>query len=196
MSIFSRLNAVAKRFPVVFGGATLGSRYVVGDVFTQMAIEKAEVKDYSPRRSLCFGVFGFIMGSGPLYWWFVKFLPNQFTSLPRWPAIVSRSLTDCWTLMPFFYFPVFYQVKEAVFWDGKSPVEQIPRTAWAKYRHGFLDDLKSTTQVCFPMNLILFSSVPDHLRVPAMSALGMIWVLTLSTRRGKHKTLEEQLNTA
>uniref|UniRef100_A0A7S4E0U7 Uncharacterized protein n=1 Tax=Lotharella globosa TaxID=91324 RepID=A0A7S4E0U7_9EUKA len=186
-----RFSAFARRYTAIAGGLTLGGRYLVGDTFTQMVIERVDRKDYSPRRSVCFMVFGSIMGAGPMTWWFARFLPTCYTSLPRWPAIVARSLTDCWTLMPFFYFPIFYQVKEAVHWDGVMPMQKIPVVAWEKYKTGFFSDLKSTTQVCFPMNMILFSSVPDHVRVPAMSVLGFVWVLSLSMRRGKQQTLEE-----
>mmetsp|Transcript_12845 Transcript_12845/g.31510 ORF Transcript_12845/g.31510 Transcript_12845/m.31510 type:complete len:119 (-) Transcript_12845:280-636(-) len=88
-------------------------------------------------------------------------------------------------MMPFFYFPIFYQVKELVFWDGTTPLTQVPTTAARKYVDGFAADLISATQVCLPINFILLSSIPAHLRIPTLSALGMVWVITLSTRRGE-----------
>mmetsp|Transcript_19868 Transcript_19868/g.29717 ORF Transcript_19868/g.29717 Transcript_19868/m.29717 type:complete len:209 (+) Transcript_19868:70-696(+) len=185
--MFRSFSNFTKRLPMLMGGATLGSRYIVGDCFTQKVIEGTEMKDYSFRRTATFGLFGFIMGSGPLFWWFSAFLPTKFTSLPRFQAVTARSITDVCTLMPFFYFPIFYQVKELVFWDPSTPLEQIPARGFKKYKDGFISDFKSTLQVCFPMNMVLFSAVPDHLRVPAMSVLGFVWVLSLSTRRGKQQ---------
>ncbi|GAB5354377.1 hypothetical protein AAMO2058_000113500 [Amorphochlora amoebiformis] len=163
--MLGRVSTVARKFPVLIGGATLGGRYVIGDLFTQFAVEGENKDTFSSRRTLTFGIFGFIMGSGPLYWWFVKYLPNRFGGLRRPFAIIARSATDCRTLMPFFYFPIFYQVKEFVFWNPKeTSIYDLPKRATQKYLNGFMSDLKSTTLVCFPMNLILFSAVPDHFR--------------------------------
>mmetsp|Transcript_11575 Transcript_11575/g.18545 ORF Transcript_11575/g.18545 Transcript_11575/m.18545 type:complete len:137 (-) Transcript_11575:333-743(-) len=131
------------------------------------------------------------MGSGPLYWWFVEYLPKRFLGLPKWQAVVARSVTDAWTLMPFFYFPIFYQVKEAIFWDGKTPLSEVPKIAARKYIDGFVPDIISSTQVCVPINIVLFSSVPSHFRVPALSLFGFIWILTLSSRRGAHENEKE-----
>mmetsp|Transcript_14038 Transcript_14038/g.19492 ORF Transcript_14038/g.19492 Transcript_14038/m.19492 type:complete len:138 (+) Transcript_14038:97-510(+) len=132
-----------------------------------------------------------MMGSGPIYWWFVEYLPRRFVALPKWPAVLARSVTDAWTLMPFFYFPIFYQVKEAIFWDGKTPILEVPRIAFRKYIDGFIPDIISTTQVCVPLNMILFSSIPGHVRIPALSLFGFIWILTLSSRRGAHENIEK-----
>jgi len=185
--VLSRMSAVARRFPMLVGGCTLGTRYLIGDGITQTVIEGKKWKDCSLRRSVCFGIFGSIIGAGPLYWWFVTFLPKQYTFLPKWPAIFARSLTDAWVFMPFFYFPVFYQVKELVFWDGTRSIKEIPAIAAQKYRDGFVADTVSATKVCTPINMILFSHlVPGYLRIPALSAFGMVWVLTLSVRRGAY----------
>eukprot|EP00470_Lotharella_oceanica_P007839 CAMPEP_0170185368 /NCGR_PEP_ID=MMETSP0040_2-20121228/36386_1 /TAXON_ID=641309 /ORGANISM="Lotharella oceanica, Strain CCMP622" /LENGTH=163 /DNA_ID=CAMNT_0010431753 /DNA_START=165 /DNA_END=656 /DNA_ORIENTATION=+ len=131
------------------------------------------------------------MGFGPLTWWFSKFLPSCYTTLPRWQAVIARSVTDTWGFMPFFYFPIFYQVKEAVHWNGLAPAQEVPQIAWRKYKEGFLSDLKSTTGICLPINIILFSRVADHVRVPALAAMGFVWVLALSIRRGKQQEVEE-----
>lgn len=189
--MIAAFSAFVKRNPIKMGAMTLGTRYSLGDIFTQTVIEGADWKSYDLRRTATFATFGTIMGGGPLYWWFAKFLPSSFTKMGYYPAVATRCFTDVWTLMPYFYFPIFYQVKEVVNWNGQFPFSDIPRRALKKYYAGFKSDVNSTMQVCIPMNIILFTLAKDHFRVPLMSVLGMVWVLTLSSRRGKVESEDE-----
>ena len=62
----SAIGALAKRSPVLLAAITFSSRYMLGDYGTQKVIEGKSCIDV-PRLST-FGVFGFLVGGGPMYY--------------------------------------------------------------------------------------------------------------------------------
>lgn len=60
---------------------------------------------------------------------------------------------------PFFYFPVFYGMKGFV--EGRSP-----QAIYDKYRAELWDNCKALWTIWVPAQLVNFSVVPRHLRIP------------------------------
>lgn len=60
---------------------------------------------------------------------------------------------------PFCYFPVFYGMKGFV--EGRSP-----QAIYEKYRTELWDNCKALWTIWVPAQLVNFSVVPRHLRIP------------------------------
>jgi protein Mpv17 len=60
---------------------------------------------------------------------------------------------------PFFYFPVFYSMKGFV--EGSSPAAVFER-----YRTELWENCKALWTIWVPAQLVNFSVVPRHLRIP------------------------------
>jgi protein Mpv17 len=60
---------------------------------------------------------------------------------------------------PFFYFPVFYSMKGYV--EGRSPAAIFER-----YQNELWENCKALWTIWVPAQLVNFSVVPRHLRIP------------------------------
>jgi len=66
----------------------------------------------------------------------------------------------CWLCShPFFYFPVFYGMKGYV--EGRAP-----SAIYERYRAELWDNCKALWTIWVPAQLVNFSVVPRHLRIP------------------------------
>ena len=177
----------ARRHPCFTAGASLGTRYFVGDVGTQLVIEKKESLDL--RRTLCFTSFGFLMGAGPIYAWMGHFMPRVVA--PRLHSTAAKcaafAFGDICVFMPLIYFPCFYTLREFIYHGddatGSSPGELVD-SAMRKLRSNFVDDMKSATMVMLPQDVLMQTLIPPHMRVPFISVTGLLWVYLLSSSRG------------
>ncbi len=79
---------------------------------------------------------------------------------------------------PLIYFPTFFTLKAAV--SGK-PLS----TAVAKYRTEIWDSTKALWAVWVPAQLVNFSLVPRHMRIPFVSAVSFGWCVILSTMQSR-----------
>ena len=176
----------AQRHPLFTAGVSLSTRYFIGDSFTQLTVEKKDMLDL--RRLACFTSFGFLMGAGPIYAWMGVLMPRLIQ--PRLSSTVARcgafAFGDILLFMPFVYFPSFYTLREFIYHGDAEGVtaEHLVHRAAAKMRSGFLEDMRSATMVLLPQDILMQTMVPPHLRVPFISATGLVWVYLLSSSRG------------
>lgn len=93
------------------------------------------------------------------------FLPLQQVIVPphpHTPGILLALLLLCAVVVcshPFFYFPVFYGMKGYV--EGRSPT-----AIYEKYRAELWENCKALWTIWVPAQLVNFSVVPRHLRIP------------------------------
>ena len=176
----------AKRHPLFTAGVSLSTRYFVGDSFTQLTVEKKDTLDL--RRLACFTSFGFLMGAGPIYAWMGVLMPRVIQ--PRVTSTVARcaafAFGDILLFMPFVYFPSFYILREFIYHGDEDGVtaEDLVHHAAAKMKRGFLEDMQSASMVLLPQDILMQTMIAPHLRVPFISATGLIWVYLLSSSRG------------
>ena len=184
MSAFLRF---ARRHPCFTAGASLGTRYFIGDSATQLYIEKKDRLDL--RRTLCFTTFGFIMGAGPIYAWMGHLMPRVVA--PRLKSTAAKcaafAFGDICLFMPFCYFPVFYALREFIYHgddEANASAGDLVGSAMRKLKSNFVDDMKSATMVMLPQDVLMQTLVPPHMRVPFISLTGLVWVYLLSSSRG------------
>ena len=179
----------ARRHPCFTAGASLGTRYFIGDSATQLYIEKKERLDL--RRTLCFTTFGFIMGAGPIYAWMGHLMPKIVA--PRLNSTAAKcaafAFGDICLFMPLCYFPVFYSLREFIYHgDGEGAnapgAGELVSSAMRKLKAGFVDDMKAATMVMLPQDVLMQTLIPPHMRVPFISLTGLVWVYLLSSSRG------------
>eukprot|EP00878_Enallax_costatus_P017191 GHUV01018048.1.p1 GENE.GHUV01018048.1~~GHUV01018048.1.p1 ORF type:complete len:164 (+),score=53.53 GHUV01018048.1:1038-1529(+) len=78
---------------------------------------------------------------------------------------------------PFCYFPVFYGMKGYV--EGRSPA-----SIYEKYRADLWENCKALWTIWVPAQLVNFSVVPRHLRIPFVAGVSFAWTVIISVMRG------------
>ena len=188
--------ALVRRRPVVAAGLALGTRYFIGDTFTQLVAEEKELADLDLRRLGCFVSFGCLMGAGPIYGYMGYVLPKLVQ--PRLSSHAAKcaafAFMDIGLFMPLVYFPCFYTLREFIYHGGDDDEKGLAGLAGsglAKMKTNFVDDMKSAAMILLPQDIFMQTLVPPHLRVPFISATGLIWVYVLSSKRGTEHEEEE-----
>ena len=95
------------------------------------------------------------------------------------------------------YFPCFYTLREFIYhYDklepgegdgrgrGRAQAEVLVGRAMGKMRAALAEDMRSAALVLVPQDVVMQTAVPPHLRVPFISATGLLWVYLLSSSRG------------
>ena len=186
--MFSRFSAVIKRRPVVAAGAALGARFLVGDLIAQQMQGNASI-DYS--RLGTFGLYGVLMGAGPMYAFFGKIMPvltSKFQSnAARCACFVAL---DVGVFMPMVCFPCYYVLREAI----KRPDDLIVAVhgALQHYQANVWEDLRGALAVFIPQDILVQTCIPPHLRVPFLSLSGLVWVVIFSSARGSNDQTQDK----
>mmetsp|Transcript_10012 Transcript_10012/g.14866 ORF Transcript_10012/g.14866 Transcript_10012/m.14866 type:complete len:214 (-) Transcript_10012:98-739(-) len=195
------MASFVRRKPLLAAGLSLGARYVIGDSFTQLAVE--DKKEVDVRRVVCFGTFGALMGAGPIYWWMGYAMPKLVS--PHLNSTASKCAAYCFgdvcVFMPLIYFPCFYSLREFIYHGDKPSVEDgapmsthpdlLLTSAMDKMKGGFVSDMQSAAMFMAPQDCLMQTLVPPHMRVPFLSVTGLVWVYLLSSSRGSEKLEEE-----
>eukprot|EP00210_Caulerpa_lentillifera_P004291 g4094.t1 len=183
-SPFTRLatwyNQVAASEP--FKTAVLTSFIKTGaaDVFAQKVVEKRETIDW--QRNAVYSVFGFIyLGMFQYYLYnikFAKWCKGIVDNFGRVGMPVVKVGLDQFVHHPFVYFPVFFITKSLV--SGKGFED-----AYTKYKLEIWESCKALWGIWLPAQLVNFSMVPRHLRVPYVAAVSFGWTTVLSVMQAR-----------
>ncbi len=84
--------------------------------------------------------------------------------------------------MPFSYLPVFYAMRELGMTDAS--VSTAIANGFKAYKTGVVEDMLLQYQLFVPTQLLNFTVVPPHLRVPVLTSVGFVWCMALSFRHG------------
>merc|ERR1719378_1188327 len=85
--------------------------------------------------------------------------------------------------IPLIYFPSFYIMKDAI--DLQSLKTKYAAESLRKYRENMLVDCRSAWILWGPTQILTFSIVPLHMRVPFVSSVNLLWTAILSALRGQ-----------
>uniref|UniRef100_A0A7S3YJ58 Uncharacterized protein n=2 Tax=Lotharella globosa TaxID=91324 RepID=A0A7S3YJ58_9EUKA len=180
-----QVNKAARLNPVLFAGASIGLRYLLGDGLVQ----KMEGGSWDVRRSVIFGLFGFAYGSTVGYGVYNILYPRF--APPGWP--LGTAIFDVLTNTPFIYFPMYYFVYVAI--DDNmmhGPAEYIKR-GLKLHRENFREDAKAAAMFWIPVHWLNFKMVPLHLRMPFMGLIGFSWAVILSAQRGMRSNADTNI---
>ncbi|KAG2489732.1 hypothetical protein HYH03_011839 [Edaphochlamys debaryana] len=172
-------NDVAQRAPMYTGVVTTVVKTSAADLFAQKVVEGRDEVDW--RRHSMFLMFGF----GYLGCWQYYLYNNLFV---RW----CRPITDVFGHMgsapvkvfidqcihhPLLYFPCFYSLKGLV--EGRPLAESM-----ADYKEHMWENLKALWMIWVPAQMVNFTVVPLHLRIPFVAGVSFAWTVVISVMRG------------
>eukprot|EP00775_Hariotina_reticulata_P003648 gene3648-3909_t len=168
-------NEVAQKYPFQTGVITTVVKTSAADMFAQKVIEKREEMDW--KRHGVFLTFGLVYLGGFQYYLynhlFVKWCAGMTAALGHKGAAPIKTLIDQGIHHPFFYFPVFYGMKGYV--EGRAP-----SAIYERYRAELWDNCKALWTIWVPAQLVNFSVVPRHLRIPFVAGVSFAWTVIIS----------------
>ena len=179
----SAYGNVAKASPFLTGFVTTGLKTTAADAFAQKVVEKRDEIDW--RRNAMFTAFGFFyLGGFQYYLYNVKFA--------QWCGAITRmsghlgsapfkTFLDQFVHHPLLYFPTFYALKATV---EQRPLLEGPDSALARYRSEISQSCRALWSVWVPAQIINFTFVPRHLRIPFVAATSFGWTIILSVMQG------------
>ncbi|KAG2452896.1 hypothetical protein HYH02_002240 [Chlamydomonas schloesseri] len=183
-------NNVAVKAPMLTGVVTTVVKTSAADLFAQKVVEGRDEVDW--RRHSMFVMFGF----GYLGCWQYYLYNNLFV---RWCAPITRAFghagsapvkvfIDQCIHHPLLYFPCFYSLKGMV--EGR-PLEE----SFADYKEHLWDNCKALWMIWVPAQMVNFTVVPLHLRIPFVAGVSFAWTVVISVMRGamdKHPPTKEE----
>ena len=191
------VSAFSKRHPVVFGSVLAALKTGGADYFVQRCFEERDHADVQWARVAAFTLFGAGYLGCVQYFVYVR----AFTRVlfPRAKAFLdmpvrarlrdARGLRDSlgqvaldsFVHAPFMYFPAFYACKGAV--EARGAPGCID-AGIAKWRANLWDDMLEYWKVWSPAQLVNFTLLPGHMRIPFIAAVSLFWTVLLSLARG------------
>lgn len=184
-------NSAAQRAPAVTGIVTTVVKTAAADAFAQLVVEKKDKVDL--KRNAMFCGFGFAYLGCWQYVLYAKMFPKWTLSIT---AIVGQRLTppvlvflDQMIHHPILYFPSFYLLRGAM--EGQTASASLKSCS-----EDMPENLKSLWALWVPAQLINFTFVPVHLRIPFVAGVSFLWCIILSAMRGELNDTENQLGEA
>lgn len=172
-------NEVAQRYPFGTGVVTTVVKTSAADLFAQKVLEKREDVDW--KRHGVFITFGLVYLGGFQYYLynhlFVRWCAGMTAVLGHKGSAPIKTFIDQAIHHPFCYFPVFYGMKGYV--EGRSP-----SGIYEKYRAELWENCKALWTIWVPAQLVNFSVVPRHLRIPFVAGVSFAWTVIISVMRG------------
>jgi len=178
-----RIGEFAKRNPIPFAICCSTMKCLVGDYAAQVA----EGGQYNPYRGLVFGAYGVFYVGIWQYFLYNHIYAMMFAAGKGNP--LPKTLTEIFGHMPWMYMPAFYSfhtVGEMISHgtlDKINPENVIP-IAKEKWKTNMWGDFKLNAGFWGPVSGIMFKFIPDHLRIPWLSACGTFYYAILSWNRG------------
>lgn len=178
--MFTYINGILRQRPLVVSLVGNTIKTATADIITQSIIEDKKELDW--KRLGLFTTFGFAYLGGWQYFLFNKAFVRceKYMSIRKYSrGTTSTVLTflDLGIHTPLLYYPSFYALK------GYIDSEPISETV-AKFKKNIVDDMISMWQLWLPAQLINFSCVPIHMRMPFVTSVSFAWTIILSMQRG------------
>ena len=194
LSFLSRMNNMIKQRPIMTGTGIAFFKSVLADYLTQKVVEKKSFNDIDWRRNLCFGVFGFAYTGLACYGVYAKLYPYLFGTVlnnicnTKIKMVMGQISVDQLIHSPLIYMPMFYCVK-AVVYKGEISKGLIHSTLNKYFFVNMKDDVLSLWKFWIPANILTFTVIPLHLRVPYLTFISLVWTSYLSYLRGENDDL-------
>lgn len=179
--MLSATNTLLKKRPFMISLVSNTIKTIGADLVTQHIIESKSETDW--KRVSVFASFGLMYLGGWQYVLFNKIFPKveKIMLASKWTS-TSKSATltflDMGVHTPLMYFPAFYTIKNIA--DGQG-VDNIIKD----YKTNIKDDLATIWKLWIPAQMINFTYIPIHLRMPFITGVSFAWTIILSMTRGK-----------
>ena len=109
--------------------------------------------------------------------WFPRLFPGSSASV-----VVKRVAFDQIINTGMWYYPLFYMVQSCVMHGAVSL--DLVASGLQRYRVNIATDMCNCWKLWVPAQLVNFSVVPVHLRVPYAAGVSFVWSCVLSALRG------------
>jgi protein Mpv17 len=177
---FSRLNTFLKKHPLFVSLVGNTVKTASADIFTQTYIEKKKEIDY--KRLSVFTTFGLVYLGGWQYFLFNNLFVKceKLMTLAKYRSLTQSSILtflDLGLHTPFMYYPSFYIIKGYL---EKQSSNEIFQT----YKKNIYSDLIAMWKLWLPVQMVNFSFVPLHMRMPFITSVSFGWTVILSMMRG------------
>jgi len=155
---------------------TAGVKGVASDLFAQVVVERrARLQDLSLSRTMAFASFGCLYCGLFASWKYNTLYTSLFGASTTLSVISSKISMDMLCSAPLVYFPTYFIVKGL--FNGQSPLASVKEFLKPAGR-------KMLTQywmVWLPVEVVMWTLIPAHLRIAFICAVSLIWQVFLST---------------
>jgi len=173
-------SAAAIAAPVLTATTTAGIKGVASDLFAQIFVEgRSRIQDMDMRRTMAFASFGCLYCGAFASWKYNTFYTALFGAASTFSAVASKVSADMLWSAPFVYFPLYFIVKGL--FNKKSPATSLKEFL----QPAGLRILRQYWMVWLPVELVMWTMVPAHLRIAFICAVSLIWQVFLSTVSNK-----------
>lgn len=180
--MITKINQFLKQRPLLVSLVSNTVKTASADYITQKYIEgKQEIDN---KRLALFTSFGLAYLGGWQYYLFNKVFVNCDNIIFKYglkKPYRSAVLTflDLGIHTPLMYYPSFYAMKGYL--DDKTIFDSL-----SVYKSNFKTDLLSIWQLWIPAQMINFTFIPIHLRMPYITCVSFGWTIILSMARGNN----------
>ena len=188
-NIFSSINESAQRHPWMFGAASTGARYFIGDMSAQRAAAQGKKRWLDYERLGLFTGFGFSYAATMGFTLYNRVYPRVLPTRPLMTAMVDAGIHT-----PTLYFLAFYCMQatnKAGIQTALADPAAIGREAVATWKKNFWTDLTMSLCVWVPLHYVNFRFAPVHWRQPVVAGAGLVWSGVMSVVRGAALTDSE-----
>ncbi|KAF8626911.1 hypothetical protein AX15_004628 [Amanita polypyramis BW_CC] len=168
-SFLRAYNASLLARPLLTNCLSAAFLFGAGDVLAQQAIERKGVDGHDFARTARLTFYGGALFGPSMTAWYGLLNRIKFAS-PR-KAIVYRVWLDQAVLTPF---------AVVFFYGAMSALEGKAHEAVERVQNAYVPTLLRNWSVFIPTQIINFSVVPHHLRVPVICVVGLFWNTYLS----------------
>lgn len=180
LSMTQRVLVNVDKRPLLFAMACGLFKNSICDTFTQKTLQGKERMD--KRRLAAFAFFGTFYVGFMQYQFYNKLFPlltKRIRTKSRLQRAMLGAAYDNFVILPFFYLPTFYAVKQI--FAGSGGVDE----AWAVYKENLTSDLPVSWMIYLPAQFLNFGFLPFNLRVPFTTLVGFFYITGLSYFRGE-----------
>eukprot|EP01083_Nonionella_stella_P240856 841581_1 len=131
-----------------------------------------------------FGGFGLLYTGMVHYAVYCKLYPFIFDRMLKATrfGVLGQTAVDQLIHSPLVYFPVFYCVKGMIY-EGEVSKRTMHCALNQYFNVNMKDDVFALWKVWVPANILTFTVVPMHLRVPWLAGVSFVWNVILSYSR-------------
>lgn len=172
-------NETARKWPMRTGVITTLVKTSAADLFAQKVVEAKEEMDWRRHGMFCLFGLGYL-GCFQYYLYnhlFVQWCKPITAAVGHLGAAPIKTFIDQCIHHPLVYFPAFYTLKGAV--EGRPIAE-----TYDKYRADLWENCKALWMIWVPAQMVNFTVVPLHLRIPFVAAVSFAWTVVISVMRG------------
>ncbi|PNG99930.1 Protein sym1 [Tetrabaena socialis] len=172
-------NETAQKYPFSTGVLTTVVKTSAADLFAQKVMERREEVDW--RRHGMFVAFGFgYLGCWQFYLYndlFVRWCKPLTALVGHVGSAPIKTFIDQCIHHPLLYFPCFYSLKGMV--EGRPWADSM-----ADCHEHLWENCKALWMIWVPAQMINFTVVPLHLRIPFVAGVSFAWTVVISCMRG------------